>query len=132
MSEFNIREWYDRYVEALNAHEFDRAGEFAADGILSHGQPATRADLVEALKGMVDAVPDLHWEIKKIVVHAETGTVSTYSVNHGTPTKEWLGVAPTGKKVEVDEIAMYKIRDGKFVQMSNVHDVEALKKQLAG
>jgi len=130
MSDFNIREFYDRYTEALNAHEFDRMDEFVAESILSHGQRATRADVVAALKGIADAVPDIQWEIKEIVIDAE-GTLSCHSINHGTPTKEWLGVAPTGARIEIDEIAMYKVRDGKFVQMSNVHDVEALKKQLA-
>ena len=132
MSDFNIREFYDRYTEALNAHEFDRMDEFVAESILSHGQPATRADVVAALKGIADAVPDIRWELKEVVIHAEGETLASHSVNHGTPTKEWLGVAPTGASIEIDEIAMYKVHDGKFVQMSNVHDVEALKKQLAG
>nr|BFE59728.1 hypothetical protein GCM10020063_042540 [Dactylosporangium thailandense] len=130
MSDFNIREFYDRYCDALNAHEFDRMDEFVSESILSHGQSATRADVVAALKGIADAVPDIHWEIKEVVIHGET--LACHSVNHGTPTKEWLGVAPTGARIEIDEVAMYRVRDGKFVQMSNVHDVEALKKQLAG
>ncbi|MFD3482963.1 ester cyclase [Streptomyces sp. NPDC058665] len=130
MSDFNIREFYDRYCDALNAHEFDRMDEFVDESILSHGQPATRADVVAALKGITDAVPDMHWEIKEVAIHGEI--LACHSVNHGTPTKEWLGVAPTGAPIEIDEFALYRIHDGKFVQMSNVHDVEALKKQLAG
>ena len=43
-------------------------------------------------------------------------------VNTGTPVKEWLGVAPTGKSNEVMEYAIYKVRDGRFVQMTNLHD----------
>ncbi|MFE0689655.1 ester cyclase [Streptomyces xiamenensis] len=130
MSDVDLREFYDRYCEALNAHEFDRMDEFVNESILSHGEPATRADVVAALKSITDAVPDMRWEIKEVAIHGET--LACHSVNHGTPTKEWLGVAPTGAPVEIDEFALYRIRDGKFVQMSNVHDVEALKKQLAG
>ncbi|WP_432747125.1 ester cyclase [Streptomyces sp. JH002] len=130
MSDVDLREFYDRYCEALNAHEFDRIDEFVNESILSHGEPATRADVVAALKSITDAVPDMRWEIKEVAIHGET--LGCHSVNHGTPTKEWLGVAPTGAPIEIDEFALYRIRDGKFVQMSNVHDVEALKKQLAG
>ncbi|MFB7899222.1 ester cyclase [Streptomyces xiamenensis] len=130
MSDFDMREFYDRYCEALNAHEFDRMDEFVHESILSHGEPATRADVVAALKSITDAVPDMRWEIKEVAIHGET--LACHSVNHGTPTKEWLGVAPTGAPMEIDEFALYRIRDGKFAQMSNVHDVEALKKQLAG
>ncbi|MGW7294575.1 ester cyclase [Streptomyces xiamenensis] len=130
MSDFDVREFYDRYCEALNAHEFDRMDEFVSESILSHGEPATRADVVAALKSITDAVPDMRWEIKEVAIHGET--LACHSVNHGTPTKEWLGVAPTGAPIEIDEFTLYRIRDGKFVQMSNVHDVEALKKQLVG
>ncbi|MCU4745276.1 MULTISPECIES: ester cyclase [Streptomyces] len=130
MSDIDLREFYDRYCEALNAHEFDRMDEFVNESILSHGEPATRADVVAALKSITDAVPDMRWEIKEVAIHGET--LACHCVNHGTPTKEWLGVAPTGAPIEIDEFALYRIRDGKFVQMSNVHDVEALKRQLAG
>ncbi|WP_207946543.1 hypothetical protein [Actinomadura sp. 7K507] len=46
------------------------------------------------------------------------------------PTKEWLGVTPTGKPIEIVEYAIYRIRDGKFLHMSAVHDAETLREQL--
>ncbi|MGW2258288.1 ester cyclase [Streptomyces sp. NPDC001780] len=123
MSDFCMREFYDRYCEALNAHEFDRMDEFVAESILSHGEPATRADVVAALKSITDAVPDFHWEIKEVAINGDI--LACHSVNHGTPTKEWLGVAPTGAPIEIDEFTLYQVRDGKLVQMSAVHDAEA-------
>jgi len=68
MSESEIRAFYDRYIAALNAHEFDRMPEFIADTVSLNGNPGTRADVMAVLKG--DAVrhsrsqarrmPDLH------------------------------------------------------------------------
>jgi predicted ester cyclase len=42
-----------------------------------------------------------------------------------------VGAAPTGKAIEIVEYAIYRIRDGKLVHMSAIHDAEALQKQLA-
>jgi predicted ester cyclase len=58
-------------------------------------------------------------------------TIGTHAVHCGTPVQEWLGVAPNGKSIEVHEITTYKVENGKFVQMSNVWDLETLKRQLA-
>ncbi|MEV0352046.1 ester cyclase [Nonomuraea sp. NPDC050680] len=73
-------------------------------------EPATRADVVAALKGITDAVPDFHWEIKEVAINGET--LACHSVNHGTPTKEWLGVAPTGAPIEIDKFAIYRSATG--------------------
>jgi predicted ester cyclase len=54
------------------------------------------------------------------------------AINTGTPVKEWLGVAPTGASFEIVEYAIYQIRDGRFVQMTALHDASAVKRQLAG
>ncbi|MEV1045180.1 ester cyclase [Streptomyces sp. NPDC049916] len=130
MSDFDIREFYDRYCDMLNAHEFDRMDEFMGDTIISHGQTADRATVIAHLKGITEAVPDMRWEIREVAING--GVLACHSINHGTPVKEWLGVAPNGKKIEIDEFALYVISDGKFQQMSNVHDAVALKKQLEG
>ncbi|MGW2552967.1 ester cyclase [Streptomyces sp. NPDC001635] len=78
--------------------------EFVNESILSHGAPATRADVVAALKSITGAVPDMHWEIKEVASKGDT--LACHFVNHGAPTKEWLGVAPTGARIEIDEFAL--------------------------
>lgn len=40
-------------------------------------------------------------------------------------------MAPNGRSIEVHEITTYKVEGGKFVQMSNVWDIETLKRQLS-
>ncbi|MEV5807255.1 ester cyclase [Streptomyces parvulus] len=129
MSDFNVRDFYDRYIEALNAHQFDRMNEFVHDDIVMHSEPSTRADLVAQLHSITDAVPDFHWETQEIAINGDSLAVRL--LNTGTPAKEWLGAAPTGKPIEIVEYAIYRVRDGKFLHMSAIHDAEALQKQLA-
>ncbi|CAL9324616.1 ester cyclase [Streptomyces sp. SudanB66_2053] len=129
MSDFDIREFYGRYVDVINAHQWDRVGEFMDDTVLYHGETVTREQGIANFESITDAIPDLQVELKQVVYSGDT--IGTHAVHRGTPVKEWLGVAPNGKSIEVHEITVYKVRNGKFVQMSNVWDVEALKRQLS-
>jgi predicted ester cyclase len=129
MSEFNVKDFYNRYIDALNAYEFDRMDEFVHDEIVMHSEPTTRAALVAQLNSIIEAIPDFHWVTTDIAINGDSLAVRL--LNTGTPITEWYGVAPTGKKIEIEEYAIYKVRDGKFLHMSAVHDAEAMKKQLA-
>lgn len=128
MSDTNVREFYGRYIEALNAHEFDRMDEFVHDSIVMHSEPSSRAALVAQLHSITDSVPDFHWETQELAVNGDS--LAARLINTGTPTKEWLGATPTGKRIEIVEYAIYRIRDGKFLHMSAIHDAEALQNQL--
>jgi hypothetical protein len=39
-------------------------------------------------------------------------------VNTGTPTKEWLGVPPSGASFRIVEYAIYRVERQRFVQMT--------------
>ncbi|MFD3522793.1 ester cyclase [Streptomyces sp. NPDC058653] len=130
MSDTNLREFYGRYIEALNAHEFHRMDEFVHESIVMHSEPSSRAALVAQLHSITDAVPDFHWETQEIAVNGES--LAARLLNTGTPTEEWLGVPPSGGRFEIVEYAVYRVREGRFLHMSAVHDADTLRKQLAG
>jgi predicted ester cyclase len=125
-----LRAFYARYIEALNAHEFDRMDEFAHEAITLQSEPGTRADLVASLRGIVDAVPDFHWETQELAVDGER--LAARLINTGTTVKEWLGAPPTGTPFEIVEYAIYTLRAGKFLHMTAMHDADTLQAQLAG
>ena len=129
MTDKDLRTWYLRYVAALNAHEFDGMDEFINDQVLLNGEPGTRDDVLRVQRQDVEAVPDLHWEVKELLLDRDR--IAVRAINTGTPVKEWLGVPPSGASFEIVEYAIYTVRDGKFVHMSALHDAEALQKQLA-
>jgi len=128
MSGSELRDWYMRYTEALNAHEFDRMGEFINDQVLLGDQPGTRDDVVAVLKGIVDAVPDIRWEVEELLFDRDG--IAVRAINTGTPVKEWLGVPASGASFKIVEYAIYKVRDGRFVQMTNLHDSAEMLRQL--
>jgi predicted ester cyclase len=128
VTENGLRSWYLRYAAALNAHEFDGMDEFINDQVLLGGEPGTRDDVVTVLKGIVEAVPDIHWEVKELLLDRDG--IAVRAINTGTPVKEWLGVPPTGASFEIVEYAIYKVSDGRFVQMTNLHDSAEMLRQL--
>jgi predicted ester cyclase len=128
MTEKDIRDLFDRYIDALNAHEMDRMTEFVHDEVVQNLKLVTRADIISELKGHIDAVPDFRWRVRDVVV--ERDTIAARLFNIGTPAKSWLGIEPTGKTVETLEFAFHKARDGKFYEMNYAMDVVGLRKQL--
>ncbi|MGE0221485.1 ester cyclase [Mycolicibacterium sp.] len=129
MSDIDLREFYRRYLEALNAHEFHRMDEFINAHTRHHGDPGTREAVIADLESIVDAVPDFRWTVTELLVNGDRLAVRL--LNTGTPAKEWLGVAPNGGSFEIVEYALYQVQDGHFVSMSNFHDVEELRRQLS-
>ncbi|MCS7477922.1 ester cyclase [Umezawaea endophytica] len=128
MPDHDLREFYLRYLAELNAHRFDRMDEFIDDRTTLNGEPATRDDLLAVQRADVDAVPDLHWELKELLFDGDR--LAARLVNTGTPVREWLGVAPTGASFEIVEFAVYQVRDGRFVHMTALHDAGELLRQL--
>ncbi|MEU3642896.1 ester cyclase [Lentzea sp. NPDC034063] len=128
MTENSLHDLYLRYIAALNAHEFGGMDEFISKEVLLGGEPGTRDDVVEVLEGIVDAVPDIHWEIQEILLDRDG--IAVRLTNTGTPAKEWLGVQPSGASFKIVEYAIYKVRDGRFIHMTNLHDSAEMLRQL--
>ncbi|MEV7200353.1 ester cyclase [Streptomyces griseoluteus] len=126
----DLRAFYERYLEALNAHEFDGTGEFIADRTTLNGEPATRDDILAVQRHDVEAVPDLRWQLEELLVDGDR--LAARLVNTGTPVQEWLGVPPTGASFEIAEYAVYQVRDGRFVHMAALRDAAGLRRQLTG
>jgi predicted ester cyclase len=128
MTEFDIRSFYLSYIDALNARAFEELNQFVADEIAFGRQTYPRDAVVGSLAAIVDAVPDFHWEVQEILVDGDRLAVRL--LNSGTPVKEWNGLAPTGASFEVAEHAIYRVAEGRFVEMMNLHDSEEVARQL--
>lgn len=128
MTSTELRTWYLRYVAALNAHEFEGMDEFINDQVFLNGAPGTREEVVSVQKHDVDAVPDLRWHVQELLFDRDR--IAVRAINTGTPTKEWLGVPPSGASFEIVEYAIYEVTDGRFSQMTALHDSADLLRQL--
>jgi predicted ester cyclase len=73
--------------------------------------------------------PDFRMEIVTLV--AEDDTVVAHCKCSGTHRGEWLGVPPTGRRFEgVDEIYIFRVKDGKLASAVGVEDNLSRMRQL--
>jgi predicted ester cyclase len=76
-----------------------------------------------------DAFPDFRMEVVELI--AEGDSVAAHFHCSGTHLGKWRGVAPTGRRFEdVDEIYLFKLRDGKIRAALGLEDNGKRTRQL--
>jgi predicted ester cyclase len=110
-----------RLVEAINA-----AGEArAVDELFA---PRTARRVKRLFAEFRKAFPDWREEIVELV--AEDGTVAGRFRCSGTHLGEFLGEAPTGRRMEVEEVFFLRAEDGMFVDFWALEDSMDRMRQL--
>ncbi len=102
-----------RMVEGINAGEIEGTVEelFA---------PRVARRVKRLFAEFRTAFPDWREEIVELV--AEGNTVAGRFRCSGTHRGEFLGEAPTGKRMEVEEVLFLRVEDGKFVDFWALED----------
>jgi len=87
------------------------------------------------VQGIKDAVaqhrrsfPDWDEQVEDII--AEGDKVVIRFTSTGTQKGEFAGIAPTGKKVTIREVAIFRLVDGKITEQWGMPDVHGLLEQL--
>ena len=110
-----------RMVEAINAGEEDAAvDEFFA--------PRAARRVKRLFAEFRSAFPD--WQEETVELVAEGDTVAGRFKCAGTHRGEFLGEAPTGKRMEVEEVFFLRAEDGKFVDFWALEDSLGRMRQL--
>jgi steroid delta-isomerase-like uncharacterized protein len=120
---------------AWNAHDADAvAAVFADDAVIVDngvGEARGREAIRARVAGMLAAFPDLRLDRRSLVVDA--GANADEWTLTGTHRGEYFGIAPTGRRIEVDGATFSRFgADGLVVHDTNYVDVAALLNQLAG
>lgn len=87
--------------------------------------PAGLKPIVLAIR---KAFPDLHYEIKDIIV--ANNRIVARVVMTGTQTGALFGIPPTGKRIEINQINIEKIENGKIAEHWRVTDELTMMLQL--
>jgi len=119
-----------RYVDQLNQRNLAILDELVADDVRirslqrleqteAHtltGRGAYRAGIVQR----ITAFPDYHVTILEMI--AEADQVMLYWRNRGTHSGVYRGIPPTGKVIEEMAISIYRISDGRIVEVRGFND----------
>jgi ketosteroid isomerase-like protein len=87
-----------------------------------------REAVIAGITGLGQAVPNLSWTIKDIMVAGNHVVVRGEA--SGTPAGEFMGVPGTGKSFKVMSIDIHTIEDGKISRSYHVEDWISAVKQL--
>jgi len=120
-----IRRWF----EAENKKDLASLDEFVATDFVDHThQLRGREEYKQFITAIGKGFPDFHETIKDII--AEGNKVWVFFEITGTHTGEWMGLAPTGKKIRVRLVEIFRIVDDKVAEEWEVSDELNFYKQL--
>lgn len=123
-----------RYVEEVyDQRKLEVADEiFAPDFVLHDPDLPGGARGSEGMKGVVEtfigAFPDLQVSLDDVFSSGEK--VVTRWTSRGTHQGELMGIAPTGNRVEVTAVGIWRVADGKIAEAWVVFDALGMMQQL--
>jgi steroid delta-isomerase-like uncharacterized protein len=124
-----VRRFVDEYQTAANEQSF---AELLHPEVVDRSRPPGIAEGAEGVRQQFEAFraafPDFHAVIHDQI--AEDDKVVTRKVFHGTHHGELMGIAPTGREVQIEVIDIVRIEDGQIVEHWNVVDRLGLLAQL--
>jgi len=117
-----------RFIEAYNKHDLSSIEDFVAPDYVDHTNKVDRDGLKQLFNIAFKAFPDWHETIEDIIAEGDKVWIRVTAT--GTHTGEWMGIAPTGKKITSEMVDIYRIVNGKHVEGRFVTDQLDFLKQL--
>jgi steroid delta-isomerase-like uncharacterized protein len=122
------------FEEGLNRGEVDAIVALTAPDFVDHdihvqtGIAGGPEDMREALIAIRRGFPDIHVSIEGII--AEGDQVAVRNTWRGTHQREFNGIPPTGQRVEITGIVIWRIVGGKIAERRACIDTLRLLQQL--
>ena len=132
MSTEDNKALFRRWCEVISQNRLDRVEEIIAPDEVDHalppGVPAGLDGVKQVFRLLHTAFPDLQIEIEDLI--AEGDQVVGPVTARGTHQGEFMGIAPTGKRVSFSAIDVVRIAGGQIVERWSQADNLALLQQL--
>ncbi len=121
-----------RSYEAINRNDLDALGEVVASDMTDHVAAPGLAPGLEGMKQFFSslhaAFSDLRMDAEDVI--AEGDKVVTRVRISGTHRGEFMGIDPTGNRVEISGIDILRVADGKIVEHWGNFDDLGMMQQL--
>ena len=105
---------YEQYLACCNERRFEDLGEFVDERVSGSGEVDGRAAYVERVRAVCTGFPDYRWELQEVVV--EDDRIAARLIGRGTHTGFFDGIAPTGRRIVIQELVVYHFVDGRVAQ----------------
>jgi predicted SnoaL-like aldol condensation-catalyzing enzyme len=118
-------------AEVFNGHSFKMLDQYMRDDYIQHNEdvPQGKDGFKQFFTNTFKSIPDFGYTIKHIV--AEGDFVMLHAATTGTHTGgEWLDHPPTGNKINIDVVDIFRFLDGKIAEHWDVADTFSLFSQV--
>jgi steroid delta-isomerase-like uncharacterized protein len=123
------RSLYLSYLEYCNEHDFDQMASFYTSTIKVNDVPMDPTAVTAQFAPLTSAFPDWHWDIRHLVVDGDY--IAVHFTVTGTHRGAFQGIAATGRRVTIAEFTLYRLEDGKFAEVWDHADMDAVMRQIA-
>ena len=115
-------------IEAINKQDLSLLDDLVAPNYFDHTIKQGQEWIKQYIAMLYKGFPDYHGTIEDII--AEGDKVWARVTYAGTHTGEYLGFAPSGKKISYSSVTIKRIVNGKMVEGWTVSDMMDFFKQL--
>jgi len=126
------RRWFD---EVWNDRRLDVVPELSHEhavvyGLVGDGKPAKIADFIPFRERFLQTFPDFHIKVDDVIQEGDKTVVRLTAT--GTHEGDAMGIAPTGRRVNLSALIMTRWKDGKIIEAWNEFDAWGMMQQLTG
>ena len=122
------RSLYLSYLEFCNKHDVNGMASFYTSTIKVNDVPMDPAAVAAQFPPLFSAFPDWHWEIRHLVVDGDN--IALHFTVTGTHRGVFREIEATGRQVTTSEFTLYHVEDGKFAEVWDLTDMDAVMRQI--
>ncbi|MEU6584026.1 ester cyclase [Nocardia sp. NPDC046763] len=122
------RSLYLSYLDYCNEHDLNRMASFYTSTIKVNDVPMDPAAVTAQFSPLISAFPDWHWEMRHLVV--DGNYIAVHFTVTGTRRGTFQGIEATDRLVTIPEFTLYHFEDGKFAEVWDYTDMDALMRQI--
>jgi aspartyl-tRNA synthetase len=118
------------FLDLMDRHQFDAVEEFLAPDFHLHfsGLQFDREQTLAVVRGVYESFADFRHEVQETFAAADW--VILRIIDRATHTGTFEGVAATGRRIEVGQISIARVVDGKIVEIREEADLLGLMQQI--
>ena len=126
------KELYRRVVDELNRGDLESSLAFTAPDATLNGQPLGREGDKHRAEMLAAAFPDQHYDIQEMVAEGDTLVVRwrMMGTHEGLLAGPTMTIPPTGKRLDMWGMSMYRIKDGMATEIWESFDMLDFLRQL--
>lgn len=126
------KELYRRVVEDLNRGDLEASLAFTAPDATLNGHPLGREGDRHRAQVLAEAFPDQHYELEEMVAEGDRLAVRwrMTGTHEGVLAGPTMTIPPTGKRLDMRGMSMYRIEDGMAEEIWESFDMMDFLRQL--